>query len=198
MFDVEKTHYEGPMRIGFGQKEHHDALRRLFGCVTVWTPRQVDLARAEDLPHPLREDDGDVAVMIRPTHFDPINIRWLATTKCEFEVPGHEPRRLLTMQDREDFRALKLDAAKFGVDFRDGRGAKPKHKISEADIAAAIKDWHEGEDRDGDWVPVYKLSEVVERMKLRTGSDKIKDHWIRDQVKKRFGSAARKPPAVKP
>lgn len=191
---VEKKVKTSPVRWGFGHKRYHDALRSL-GCTDVATPEKVEQWMADKIPHPLRHDAGDVAVMIRPTEFAPVVVKWLAETKCMFEVPGHEPRRLLSHKDREAFRKLKADVP--DVDVPDGRGAKAQYVLTPEHLEAAITDWHAGEERDGKWVPLYSLKEIEARMALRTGlqgEHAIKAHWVRDQVSKRFQTAARKPP----
>lgn len=197
MLDVEKNIYEGPVRWGFGHKRYHDALRSL-GCADFLTPKQVEEMKSLGVPCPLRPDAADVAVMVRPAEFAPVVIKWLSSTKCLFEVPGHEPRRLLTHKDRETFRTLRASVP--GVQVPDGRGAKAQYKVTLEHLQAAIDDWHAGEDRNGKWVSLYSLKEIEARMALRTGlegDDAIKAHWVRDQVKKRFGTAARKPPTEK-
>ena len=75
---------------------------------------------------------------------------------------------------------------------QDGRGRKRKYEVSVEHLDNAISDWHAGEYHGSKWVRLYSLKQIEERMRLRTGMD-IKAHWVRDQVKKRFGSAARNP-----
>lgn len=190
MHAVEKNIIQAPVRWGFGHKRYHDALRQL-GCVDFLTPKQVEDMKVLGAPCPLRPDADDVAVVMRPTEFAPVVIKWLSSTKCLFEVPGHAPRRLLNHKDREDFRTLKASVP--DVQVPDGRGAKPQYQITPEHIDAAIADWHAGEQRGDKWVPVYTLTEIEERMHLRSGVE-VKKHWIRDQVSKQFGTATRKPP----
>lgn len=195
MHTVEKNIIQASVRWGFGHTRYHDAFRQL-GCADFLTPKQVEEMKSLGAPCPLRPDADDIAVMMRPSEFAPIVLKWLASSKCVFEVPGHEPRRLLTHADRETFRALKGSVR--GVQVLDGRGAKPLHKVTPEHLQEALADWHAGEQRGDKWVPLYSLKEIEERMATRTGlkgDDAIKAHWVRDQVKKKFDTAARKPPS---
>lgn len=189
MESVEKTVQDGPMRVGIGPKEHHPVLLQALDCEFAWTLKQVDaLMEAEIMP--FREGTDDVAVFIRPTYISPAHLKWLAKAPIEFQVAGHEPRRLRTYEDRAAFRALK---AKVGdQEVPDGRGAKPTYELKEEHVVAAIEDWHAGAYVKGKWVSDFSRLEIEERMKLRTGRE-VPAHWIRDQVIKRFKSAHRNP-----
>jgi hypothetical protein len=189
METVEKKVQTEPMRIGFGPKEHHETLRAALGCVEVLTLDQLDGIMALDVS-PFREDSDDVAVFVRPTYVTGAHIKWMAACGIRFEVAGHAPIRLRSFADREAFRALKPSVP--GVDVPDGRGAKPLYAVSDEHLNAAIADWHSGEFVKGKWATDYTLKQIEERMRLRSGLE-IRAHWVRDQVKKRFGSAARNP-----
>ena len=110
METIEKSVQKGLVKIGFGPKEHHKVLRRALKCRRFLTIEQLDVFMENDLPHPLRPGDGDIAVLIRPTYLSPQHYKWLASTKALFWVPGHEPRRLITWDDRQEFRGLKPSA----------------------------------------------------------------------------------------
>ena len=128
--------------------------------------------------------------MIRPSYLTAQHYKWLASSKCWFEVPGHEPRRLITWGDRQEFRALKPDAE--GIKALETRGAPKQYQVPEEYYDTAVALWHHGEMVDGKWKATYKPSEIEEKIEKDTGV-KVNFTWVRDLAKSRVGHTRRNP-----
>ena len=191
METVDRNLQNEPVRIGIGPKEHHEVLTKALGCEEVYTVEQLDLYMANELPKPLRRDE-DTAVLIRPTYLSPAHIKWLAASKALFEVPGHEPRRLVSWNDRQEFRSLKPDAENIQVP--ESRGAEKTYDIPDEYHATAVKLWHHGKMQDGRWRATYKPTEIVTKIKEDTGVE-VSKTWARDRAIEAVGHAARNPNA---
>lgn len=186
---VEKKVQDGPVRIGIGPEEHHEALRYALDCERVLTLEQIDGLMGADYC-PLRTDASDVAVILRPTYLSPAHIKWLAQTKCFFEVPGHDPVRLLTWDDRQGFRALKPDPERFKLE--ETRGAKKTYQIPDDYHDTAVALWHHGQMINGKWRPTYKPAEIVAKIKEDTGVE-VSRAWARDRAFEKVGHYRRNP-----
>ena len=177
------------MRIGVGTKKHAPALRQL-GCEHVWTVDDLDEALSHKFPI-LRSSDDDHIVVIQPKILAPAHVKKIAAHGIQIEVVGHERILPKTHAERAKLRALKPQVP----DDTDipRPGAPTNYKFADEHIDAAMADWHAGEYVKGRWKPTFTLAELQDRLRLRTGSDEVKHTWVRDRVKKKFGSAVRNP-----
>lgn len=190
METVENSVHNRSMRIGIGPKEHHHVLRQALDCDRVFTLEQLDAMIEVEIESPLRPDDEDVAVLIRPSYLTPQHYKWLAGTKAQFVVPGHEPRKLITWDDRQNFRSLKpsADLARQA----ETRGAPKEYEIPDSYHPTAVSLWHDGEVVSGRWKPTYKPSEIVEKIKADTGVE-VSKVWARDRAYEAVGHYRRNP-----
>lgn len=192
MEPIENICHDGPMRFGIGPVEHHEVLRRALDCEQVVTIDQIDAMMIANLPTFLRLDANDVAVFTRPSYLTPRHYKWLASSKAIFEVPGHEPRRLITWADRQEFRGLKPSVDR--VEVPETRGAPKTYQIPPEYHETAIALWHDGEMKDGRWRATWKPSEIEDRIERDTGV-RVKFTWVRDLAKAKVGHTKRNPNA---
>ena len=190
METVENIMQNDSMRIGFGPIDHHEVLLRRLGCGACYTLEQLDRMMEFEMPNPVRPGDNDVAVLIRPTYLTPQHYKWLASSKGFFEVPGHEPRRLITWDDRQEFRGLKPSAEH--AKQAETRGAPKEYDIPDDYHPKAVELWHHGQMVNGRWKPTYKPAEIVAHIKADTGV-KVKKFWARDRAFEAVGHYRRNP-----
>ncbi|MDF1729536.1 MAG: hypothetical protein P1U53_17480 [Sulfitobacter sp.] len=184
---VEKTCQNEPVKVGIGSDKQEPALRAA-GCDRVFSVPEIEAYAKGNPPHikPLSMDflfrPEDTAVMVQPGYLPLPMMRKIIATGCQWQVPGHDPVRFKTDDDRAKWRRQKPKDQEVPL-AADVQGRPPKWPIpTEGQLGALVADWHSG----------MKRALVVKRMQRRVGAE-VPASWCRDQVIKATGSAKRTP-----
>ena len=180
MFLVEKSDRNARMIAGIGAKTQEPALFRA-GCEKVFQPADlVELLDVRKLDIDLIFRKEDTIIMVQPGLIRPHWFRDIAAVGMLWQVPGHEPVRLGTEEERKAWRRLKPKGIKAKMD-REHMGRPPKHPIPTTEqVAAILAVWHGGK----------KPGPLTEQVQKIMGAE-VPYHWIRDQVIKAKGNARR-------
>lgn len=182
---VEKHRYKPPMKIGIGTKEQHGHLSA-FGCEKSFL---VDELFFVDGDHDKRLDpvdmifrEEDTVVLLQPGILPTALMDKICKVAPLWQVPGHDPIRLKSDDDRASFRRQKPRNMDVPL-APDAHGRPPKWPVpTEAQVARIVALWH------GPKKPAVIL-EIVQAMM----DAPVPKHWVRDQVIKATGSAKRSP-----
>jgi hypothetical protein len=182
---VEKDRYKPPMKIGIGTKEQHPHLSA-YGCEKSFLVDELmfvagDYGRNLD-PVDMIFREEDTVVLLQPGVMPPELMEKICKVAPFWQVPGHDPIRLNSDDERASFRRQK--ARNMDVPLAaDAHGRPPKWPVpTDAQVARIVALWH------GPKKPAVIL-EIVQAM---FGVD-VPKHWVRDQVIKSTGSAKRSP-----
>lgn len=180
---VERTGVTGPVKIGIGSEDQFAALYEA-GADEVRSFKAVQkmlLDYPEILQIAFREED--TVIVVQPNLLTVDLIKRISGLVQAFHIPGHGDFKLRTDRNIRLFRKLKPEIE--GVKRVENRGAVQKYPTPTERQRLLMMDWwHSGE----------KLAEVVDRVSEMLMAD-VPSHWVRDQVKKWTGSAARDPEA---
>lgn len=177
---VEDTVLNGPVRIGIGTPAQYSAL--LDAGAEEVRPYHLIKRLAKDdtdvLDIAFREED--TVVMVQPNLLTVKEIKLLSGNNCDFYVPECGTFKLNTERNIRLFRNLKPDLEIERAETRHGKVKWPQPTPRQ------IKTWI------GWWQSSMKRSEVVAKVREDAGAE-VPDHWVRDQIIKATGTAARKP-----
>lgn len=182
---VSEDRYPKPVKIGIGTKEQHLQLSR-FGCDRSFRVEELTYVPVgnDNLLDPVemifREED--TVVLLQPGILPKDLMKKICKVGSFWQVPGHDPVRLFSDDDRAAFRRQKpLDMV---VPLSaNNQGRPPKWPTpTKAQVSTILSHWY------GPKKPAVIL-EIVRKM---MGSQ-VPKHWVRDQVIKATGSASRTP-----
>lgn len=180
---VVKRNNTDPVKIGIGTERQEKALKKL-GCNHVFFPRELHrVLEDKKLPTHMFLRPDDTIIMLQPTLLKLEWFRQIIAAGVEWQVPGHEPVRFKTEEDRKAWRKLKPkgQTSKLVQEMR-GRKASVWPTPTPQQINSIVTLWHSPQ----------KRSEVVKQVQALVGSE-VPDWWVRDVVIKATGSAKRSP-----
>lgn len=179
MVFVEEIVQRPSMLLGIGTGRQRNALMRA-GAERVFVPADFeDIFDREMIFVVFRP--GDTVVMAQPNILSEKQMRQISARGVDFQVIGHEPRKVSGDDEIRELRRLKAKV-KRGV-VKDARGAKPKYPVpTEQQVKAIV----------GLWRSELKRAAVVQQVQIMMGSE-VPEHWVRDQVIKATGTATRNP-----
>lgn len=181
MLAVGKREYNGPMKIGIGTDAQEKALKK-FGCGWVFKPRELrQVIDGKKLPTHMFLRPDDTIVMLQPTLLKLEWFRQIIAAGVDWQVPGHDPVRFKSDEERAAWRKLKPkgQTAKLVKETR-GRKASKWPTATPEQVITILAWWHSGK----------KLSDVVDLVRGLVEAD-VPAWWVRDLVKKHAGSAKR-------
>lgn len=180
---VEKENITGFVKYGIGTEKQEKALQR-FGCVKVFTPDDLhDLLdlRGDVIKPEWLFREADTMVMVQPGLIDMKRLRQIDATGISWQVPGHDPVKFNSDEDRAAWRRQKPRGVNVEITSNIGRPASYPVPTKEQ-VAAMVALWHSGQ----------KRALVIEQVREMLDAD-VPDSWVRDQIIKATGSARRKP-----
>ena len=184
MDTVENFAHKPPVRIGIGKNNHVGALLMADAENTIVLPGQADLL-GEHAAVTIR--GGDTLVVVEPSVLKLSLINHLQKVcggDLLFQVVGHPARKLATVEDIADFKKLRARGVGGDIVKQGGRPRAIKYTLQQANKIIDL--WHE--------TPRVKLSEVCRLAAAILDVDEVKQHWVRDLVKKYVGTAQRDRP----
>ncbi len=168
------------MKMGIGTPAQKKALFAA-GAEKVISHHEMDSLLEDDALADLVFRKGDTVILMQSNLLPVVPMKAIAKRGVTFEVPGHEPRACPTDDSIRELR--KLEPVNVTVEKKEARGAKPVWPVPTAQqVQTIVSLWR---------TPEMKRSAVVARVREVVGAD-VPDHWVRDQVIKATGSAARK------
>lgn len=179
---VEKENITGFVKYGIGTEKQEKALQR-FGCVKVFTPDDLhDLLdlRGDVIKPEWLFREADTMVMVQPGLIDMKRLRQIDATGISWQVPGHDPVKFNSDEDRAAWRRQKPRGVNVEVTSNIGRPNKWPVPTKEQ-VASMVSLWRTGAKPSG------LLPQVQEMM----GAE-VPMSWWRDQVIKATGTAKRK------
>ena len=130
---------------------------------------------------------GDVIVLVQSNLLFVNAMRKIASEGVLFQIPGHDAVALPNDQAVREFRTL--EPIGITVERRETRGAKRVWPALTNAQAKTLLEWW--------YTPEMKRRAIMERVREMVGAD-VPDHWVRDQVIRLTGSAARTPQNKEP
>lgn len=180
---VEKENMTGFVKFGIGTEKQERALQR-FGCVKVFTPDDLhDLldVRGEVIKAEWLFREADTMVMVQPGLISMKRLRQIDATGISWQVPGHDPIKFASDEDRAAWRRQKPRGVNVEVTRNIGRPNKWPAPTKEQ-VTSIVTLWHSG----------MKPSLILPQVQEMVGAD-VPMSWVRDQVIKATGNARRKP-----
>lgn len=177
---VDNSEYEGPVKIGIGPKAHERALFEV-GCERVFSPDYL-LKTEHDFGDPavVFFRPGDTVIMLQPGILPMPRMRAIDAVGVHWQVPGHDPVKFGSDDDRFAWRKAKPRGVSF-ENTPDVLGRPPKWPVPTWEqIQSIVELWHSE----------AKRSHVVQSAQAIMGAD-VPSHWVRDLVIKATGSAKR-------
>jgi hypothetical protein len=170
------------MKIGIGADDQQRQLSAL-GCERVYTVPELTKGPHDSAdPIKLIFRDVDTILMVQPGILPKPMMRAIAEIGPAWQVPGHDPARLMTEDARAEWRRQKPRDMDIPI-VADVQGRPPKWPVpTGAQVAEIVRHWH------GPKKPAVIL-EIVQAMMAAP----VPKHWVRDQVIKATGSAKRSP-----
>lgn len=183
MWDVEKREYNGPMKVGIGTERQEKALKR-FGCNHVFFPHELQQVLEEKkLPTNMFLRPDDTIVMMQPTLLKLDWFRQIIAAGVSWQVPGHDPVRFNSEDERREWRKLKPKGQNRRlVKETRGRKASVWPSPTPQQINSIVTLWHSPQ----------KRAEVIKQVQALVSAE-VPDWWVRDVVIKATGSAKRTP-----
>ena len=180
---VEKDRYTGPVKIGIGPKEQHRQLSAL-GCERVYDVPELEKGEHDSAdPVQMIFRQEDTVIMLQPGVMSKPMMRAIASIGPSWQVPGHDPVRLMSDDARAAWRRQKPRDMDDAPIVADAQGRPPKWPVpTAAQISNIVKWWHGPK----------KPAEILELVRVMVGAD-VPKHWVRDQVIKATGNAKRSP-----
>jgi len=126
---------------------------------------------------------GDVALLVQPNLLNILQMRAISAEGVAFLVPGHDPISCTNEDQLRAVRRLKPIGVP-EVEKSEKRGRRPVWPVlSEAQVQTVVGLWHtEG----------MTPAAITERVREMVDAE-VPKSWVRDQVIKATGSAARRP-----
>lgn len=179
---VEKADYKGPVKVGIGTADQKATLFSL-GCEEVFTPTEIDEYITENkLPMHLMFRPEDTIVMLQPGVLAAKPMQMIADVGCSWQVPGHIAEPLPTQESRTAWRRQKPKGLDHVV-APEVKGRPPKWPVPTTEQLNVIVGW---------WYSDRRPAQITEDVQRLMGAP-VPKSWVRDQVIKATGSAARKP-----
>jgi hypothetical protein len=177
---VEKSRYDDPVKVGIGTEDHERALFQA-GCDRVFSVSEIKGYRADGIAFDVIFRPGDTIVSVQPGHIPVPLMRDIDAVGVEWLVPGHDPIKFNSEDDRAAWRRQKPRGVAVDGAAPEPMGRPPKWPIpSPEQVAAFLADWNSG----------MKRALCVQRMQDRMGVA-VPAHWCRDLAIKHQGTAKR-------
>ena len=178
---VKRDNYD-PVKIGIGTERQARALKK-FGCNHVFYPHELrQVLEEKKLPTDMFLRPEDTIVMVQPNLIKLDWFRQINSVGVAWQVPGHDPARLKSEEDRREFRKLKPKGPSKKL-VKETRGRKAfMYPAPTPEQAAAIVAL---------WRSDAKLASVMRQVQEMMGAE-VPRFWVRDLVKKETGSPNRK------
>lgn len=179
---VVKRDNDDPVKIGIGTERQARALKK-FGCSYTFYPWEIRQVLEENkLPTHMFLRPEDTIVMIQPNLLKLDWFRQIIEAGVWWQVPGHDPVRFKSEEDRKEWRKLKPKGQSKAL-VKETRGRKPSRwpVATPEQIAAIVAIWRS----DAKSAPA--IAQIQEMMEA-----KVPRAWIKAVVEKATGSPNRK------